>query len=581
MNVWKVFKRFWVHAVLLAGCVVFAFPFLWLLGTSFKAREELGVFPPRWIPAIPWYTEQSPFVDGAAYDDLEAPPQVARADWNRVRGRIEEALAAAARETLGEARLKEAREMANGSDFLPQMVRGLWAQAREIVPEDEWKEPDVLPAFLARAVTAEMVDRAWNNIVRRLAIGDLKIYQGNNDLVAPESASGWQAAGPATLDTPAGKVEGEARNLIVYDLRKADQFSLVQTLRLPVPLEGDAATVTETTWYGAPREVSRRKPNIRSFNIPVRSDGSWYRLEAAAECGGRVFRAERPEWMEIQSRQEQEIEFAFQRPDYRASRVIVMEPDDTAATDVADPRTVRLTLVWHKSGRLRTALDKYINSYRWALRYIPFDRQLRNTILLVVLNVLGQLFAGSLAAYAFARLNFYGRNFLFGLLLATMMLPAQVTMIPNFVLWKTLGWYDTLRPLWVPAWFGSAFFIFLLRQFFMTIPKELEDAAKIDGCGFFGIYWRIMLPLAAPALATVAIFAFMGAWNEFVQPLVYLSDERLFPLSLGLNQFRQEQAAEWSWLMAASTMMMLPVIAVFFFCQRYFIQGVTLTGLKG
>ncbi|MCX5670868.1 MAG: ABC transporter permease subunit, partial [Planctomycetota bacterium] len=162
-----------------------------------------------------------------------------------------------------------------------------------------------------------------------------------------------------------------------------------------------------------------------------------------------------------------------------------------------------------------------------------------------------------------------------------MMLPGQVTMIPQFVLWKTLGWYDTLRPLWVPAWFGGAFFIFLLRQFFMTIPKELEDAAKIDGCGFFGIYWRIMLPLAGPAMATVAIFSFMGAWNEFVGPLVYLSDERLFPLSLGLNQFRQEQSAEWAMLMAASTQMMLPVIAVSFCCQRYFIQGVTLTGLKG
>jgi ABC-type glycerol-3-phosphate transport system permease component len=248
---------------------------------------------------------------------------------------------------------------------------------------------------------------------------------------------------------------------------------------------------------------------------------------------------------------------------------------------VTDPGTVRLTLTWQKSSRLRTLVDKYIDSYRWALRYIPFDTQLRNTVILVILNVLGQLFACSLAAYGFARLNFWGRDLLFGLLLATMMLPGQVTMIPTFVLWKWLGWYNTLQPLWVPAWFGGAFFIFLLRQFFMTIPKELEDAAKIDGCGFFGIYWRIMLPLAGPALATVAIFSFMGAWNEFVQPLVYLSDERLFPLSLGLNQFRQEQAAEWSWLMAASTMMMLPVIAVFFFCQRYFIQGITLTGLKG
>ncbi|MBM4018844.1 MAG: ABC transporter permease subunit [Planctomycetes bacterium] len=568
----RLLKRFCVHAVLLAGCAVFAFPFVWLVGTSLKRNEELAAFPPRWVPRVPWHSERSPFVDAGFYGPVEAPAQLAAADWERLRPAIEAALLDAGGRRLEEWRARPTASAAAPSGasaaaqtpsawaeadraaFLEQLKRGLWVQAREVVPDAVWRQPDSLPGFLGRAVTAEMVARTWNNVVRTLGVGEVKVRHADNDLVQPESAGAWEPRGPAQLDPAV--LEGESCLRVGYDFSRAETFTLSRTLRLPVAV-GD----------------------LRALNIPIHSDESWHRLEVTVESGGRVFRAERPLWMDI--RTWQEAEYTFKAPAYRGSRAILLEADGVAATNLADPHTVRLTLTWRRSGRLRAAFDKYIDSYRWALRYIPFDAQLRNTVILVALNVAGQLFACSLAAYAFARLSFYGRNFLFGLLLATMMLPAQVTMIPNFILWKSLGWYDTLRPLWAPAWFGGAFFIFLLRQFFMTIPKELEDAAKIDGCGFFGIYWRIMLPLAAPALATVAIFSFMGAWNEFVQPLVYLSDERLFPLSLGLNQFRQEQAAEWPWLMAAATMMMLPVIAVFFFCQRYFIQGVTLTGLKG
>jgi len=174
-----------------------------------------------------------------------------------------------------------------------------------------------------------------------------------------------------------------------------------------------------------------------------------------------------------------------------------------------------------------------------------------------------------------------GRDVIFVVLLCTMMLPAQVTMVPVFLIVRKLHWYNTLTPLWLPSFFGSAFFIFLLRQFFMTIPRDLEDAAKIDGCSYFGLYWRIMLPLVRPALAAVAIFQFLGSWNDFMGPLIYINDLRLTPLSLGLFQFQQEHTAEWGMLMAGSLLMTLPAIAIFFFAQKHFIQGVTLTGLKG
>jgi len=215
------------------------------------------------------------------------------------------------------------------------------------------------------------------------------------------------------------------------------------------------------------------------------------------------------------------------------------------------------------------------------VRYVDFWLLLRNTVKVVVLNVLGHVLVCSLVAYGFARLKFYGRDVLFGLVLATMMLPADVTRIPHFILMKYLGWYDTLKPLWVGSWFGSPFFTFLLRQFFLTIPKELEDAAKIDGCNHWQIYWRVMLPLVKPALAVVAIFTFRGSWNDFGGPLIYLSSSHNYTMAYGLYQFRTEQSGEWTMMMAAATIMALPIIALFFFCQRYMIQGVTLTGLKG
>ncbi|MGB9618985.1 MAG: carbohydrate ABC transporter permease, partial [Armatimonadota bacterium] len=164
---------------------------------------------------------------------------------------------------------------------------------------------------------------------------------------------------------------------------------------------------------------------------------------------------------------------------------------------------------------------------------------------------------------------------------ATMMIPGAVTMLPVFLIYRALGWIDTLRPLWFGAFFGSGFNIFLLRQFFLTIPTDLEDAAKIDGCSYFRIYWNIMLPLIKPALAALTIFAFMGSWNNFMGPLIYISSPEKMTLAYALQLFQGAHGGEPAMMMAAATLVMLPVLAVFFFTQRYMIQGVTLTGLKG
>ncbi len=225
-------------------------------------------------------------------------------------------------------------------------------------------------------------------------------------------------------------------------------------------------------------------------------------------------------------------------------------------------------------------------NYPDALKFLPPETNhgmtfLANTLQVTILSILGTLLGSSMVAFGFARLKFPGRDALFIVLLATMMLPQAVTMMPVFLIFRWLGWIDTLKPLWVPAFFGSAFNIFLLRQFFLGIPTELEDAAKIDGCSYLGIFWRIMLPQIKPALAALTIMAFMGAWNDFRNPLIYISSPEKETLAYALQLYQTSHGGEPGLMMAASTLVMLPVLALFFFTQRYFIQGITLTGIKG
>jgi multiple sugar transport system permease protein len=221
------------------------------------------------------------------------------------------------------------------------------------------------------------------------------------------------------------------------------------------------------------------------------------------------------------------------------------------------------------------------HNYPDALSSFPFGLYTWNTLVLCLFTMVGTVLSAALPAYGFSRLRWPGRDAMFFVLIATIMLPPQVTMLPVFLIFRSLGWTGTMKPLIVPAFFGSAFYIFLLRQFFLTIPQELSDAARIDGCNELGILWRILTPIARPALSTVALLSFTAAWMDFTGPLIYLHDERTYTLAVGLMAFLGRHGGEWSLLMAAATVMTVPMLVLFFFAQRTYIQGIALTGLKG
>lgn len=220
-------------------------------------------------------------------------------------------------------------------------------------------------------------------------------------------------------------------------------------------------------------------------------------------------------------------------------------------------------------------------NYSQAVTAIPFVRYLANSLLLCAGSVTGTLISCSLVAYGFARLRWPGRDWMFAVLIATMLLPWQVTMVPRFLIVRELGLYDTLAALILPKFFAEAFYVFLLRQFFLTVPQEMVDAARVDGCSELGVLWRVMLPLARPALATVALLEFVATWNDYGGPLLYLNDPDRFPLAYGLEQFVSAHSSEMHLLLAAAVLFTLPVALLFFVAQRAFVRGIATTGLKG
>ncbi|HUX86837.1 MAG TPA: carbohydrate ABC transporter permease [Chloroflexota bacterium] len=231
------------------------------------------------------------------------------------------------------------------------------------------------------------------------------------------------------------------------------------------------------------------------------------------------------------------------------------------------------------------SVPQWVN-YLTVLRTVPFLLWVWNSLIVVTLSTIGVVVSSSIVAYSFARFEYRGRDLFFMLTLATMMLPAQVTLIPQFILFNALGWINTLLPLWVPFLFGGgAFYIFLLRQFLMSLPADLDEAALIDGASYFQVFWSVLLPLCQPALAAVAIITFVSTWNDFLSPLIYLNSQEKFTLALGL-QFFQNVPEEGGMplqhlLMAASVMAIIPCLVLFFSFQRYFVEGVVLSGIKG
>ncbi len=534
-----------IYLTLFIGAIVFSFPFVWLVSTSVKVDQELFTADLNILPQRPLARKHSPYFEKRRLDALSGTAQRQAEVLPKLREIIRE------------------RKSDLDEDGVAAVADEVYAKLASLAPAELFKGPlDPFIAFARTTFTDVFLNEQIAQRKRSLLLGPIRTRSvdlqdvGVLDDLAPAKRWANQTPKVATLVDDSTDVIKFAR--IEYDFRDGDTIHLSST----------AAT---------PFDASK----LQRVQIRIQPDDTWHDVNFELQAAGRKYRAVRRamlagyEWTTLT--------WQFPSADDTSNKIktwTVLE-DIGPATDMLASNQIKLGLFVNQTSDLGAVYNKTIRNYERTLDQIPFWRYVRVSLFLVFANIVLTLLFSSLIAYAFSRITWPGRDFCFVLMLATMMIPGQVTMIPHFLIWKSVGAYNTLTPLWLGAAFGSPFFIFLLRQFMLGIPRDLEDAARLDGCGFLRIYWHVILPLVRPSLAAIAIFTFMGAWNDFLGPLIYIADQRLYSLAFGLYAFSVQVSNSPTLTMAASVLMVTPVIIVFFLAQKYFVEGVTLTGMKG
>ena len=557
-------ERLLTHGVLLAGAIIVAFPFLWMIGTSVKVRREMAADELRLLPLPPRPQTESPYIDSREFDPTGAPDGIPEAVWYLTQPDVDEFLESVLDQWEPQTAGPDGNSppaISDGETFRTEMKEGIYYylnlrisdRARNGAAREGGRNAilDEVYALVDEKMLRETFDRCY----RRFCLGGLRL-RTKDHVHAWSNVEKWSVV--------SGRAELVART---------DRGTPARELRMKFPEKSRTVICSYLDVLPVDPE------DLERLYVSFRADGTWARVVFKVIRRGRLY--ETRDRINLYEREwrEAELRWPARNLDPIERKPYLVLHDRGPAPQGSPEFSVQMML--EKNSAFGAWTDKIARNYRMTFREVPFLRYIMTSASLSLLNILLAVFSCSLVAYAFARLEWPGRELCFALLLSTMMIPPQVTMIPGFIIMKYLGWYNTLLPLWVPAAFGAPFFIFLMRQFLKNVPKDLEEAARMDGCGFLRIYWHVMLPLVKPTLATIAVFTFMGTWNNFMGPLIYVNDERLFPLALGLFKFSLASGADVGLMMAGSFMMTLPIIILFFFVQRYFIQGVSLTGVKG
>jgi len=556
----------WVHLILLSGVCLFMFPFVWMVGMSMKTDDEAA--GTDILPAIPTFRADSPSVRPPIVP--QQPPDVAKSRWKSVLPKLEKIT----RDRLP-ATMPVGAELVSDGALRDAAAKELTATTIEKLPEKLWKQDDTaLLAGFDKQLDPADLSKALNNQLARLEFLQLAAHSLTAHTRDSKGDDAFEEARIVNInsgDQIAAQWKIESGDGKLLPLGKDASY-----LRYHFNSPGDAPIVLRADF-----DAQMTAEQLHKIVVSIVADDSWQKIDATVDLGSTHWKS----GLSYYVAQYRPANIIFQPPGfddttYRPRLWIPLETADTGITNPS-PTSATLRLIISPSSTLGAIWGKVERNYQRAFRSVPFWTYMFNSILLVALQMVGALLSAAFVAYAFARLQWPGRSIAFACLLATMMVPSQVTLIPSFVIWRSLGWFNTLNPLWVPAWFGSAFFIFLMTQNMKTIPKELEEAARIDGLNSIQTWWYIILPLVKPTLAAIAIMVFMGAWNDFLGPLIMLRDQSRFPLSLGLFGLHADQASDSTLIMAGNMLMTVPVILIFFVFQRYFIEGVTVSGMKG
>ena len=558
-------------------------PMLWLLTSSFKTANEIFAVPIQWFPSFPPRVASSPYIVEDAYPNIEKPAAVDEARWQALQPQLAQIIWSEA----------QAHITANGklSNYAPskelqtEIVEGLWQQLVAGLPDEVWNGATGSVTTAVRdAIIPEAVDTIWGSVYREVAVGTLQVEDLDFNRTPIEIVN-WEAEAGTRIRT---SDDLQTAASLSYNFQDSDTARLSATISSPIPIE-----------------------RIRRITLPVRGDASYHRLSltvsvpqsgmnASSTNNGVTYQPTRSFvlgsalWTDSVWRVQgipgelESSHITMQRvgaglvPAQSAGLVPAQSAGLVPAQstmDVGNGSQLFLQLSIHQPAYLSIVWDKFTSNYRNLWKTVPYNRYFVNSIFIATASTLLTLFFCSLGGYAFAKYKFRGQKILFGILLASMMVPFQVLLVPLFGLMYDIGWLNSYKAIIIPFSVG-AFGVFLMRQFIVTIPSELLDAARIDGCSEFGIYYRVVLPIIKPALGALTIYSFLGSWNGYLWPLIILRDEVKYTLPIGLANLVGIYRQDYGMLMAGTLLSLMPIVILFLAMQREFVQGITLGGVK-
>ena len=555
------------YLLLVAAAFCTMIPLLWLLTSSFKTANEIFAVPIQWFPSFPPRVASSPYIIEDAYPKIEKPMTVEKTKWDELQTELTQAIWTQARAHI--AANTQFSNYVPSEQLQTEMIEGLWQQLVTTLPDEIWHETTESVATAVRdAVIPEIVDTIWGSVYREVGIGTLQIEDIDFNRTPIETVKWETASETRTRIRPSEDTQTVAS--LSYNFQDSDTFHITAAVPSPVRID-----------------------RIRRLTLPVRGDASYHRLsltvsvlqpEEATDNTNRItYQSTRPFVLESALWKDAVWRLHGIPGELESSHITMQQvkTDDAGQPQVGigtEPQ-LSLQLTIHQPSYLSIVWDKLTSNYRNLWKTVPYNRYFINSIFIATASTLLTLFFCSLGGYAFAKYQFRGQKILFGILLASMMVPFQVLLVPLFGLMYDIGWLNSYKAIIIPFSVG-AFGVFLMRQFIVTIPSELLDAARIDGCSEFGIYYRIVLPIIKPALGALTIYSFLGSWNGYLWPLIILRDEAKYTLPIGLANLVGIYRQDYGMLMAGTLLSLMPIVILFLAMQREFVQGITLGSVK-
>ncbi len=534
-------------------------PLLWLLSSSFKTSDEIFSVPIRWFPKLPPRITSSPYIVPKAYPKIKKPASVDSNTWQTLQHALERSIWIKVQEHIAGNPSYAASNLSD--DLRTELTEGVWQQHVVTLPSDAWNETaESIVSQVENAIIPETIETIWKNIHRQVVVGEIEIEDLEFNRFDVDTVK-WDADA-AIITQIQNSPNSTPVASLSYDFHGKDNLHLTTTILSPIPID-----------------------RIRRIILPVTGDASYHHFSLEVSVNGTTYQPTEPFVMDSALDEDTVWRLHGIPGDLESSHIRMLQSVtkhellNSESLLPIDKNMLSLQITIHRPAYIAIVWDKLTSNYRNLWETVPFNRYFINSVFIATASTLLTLFFCSLGGYAFAKYQFRGKTILFGILLASMMIPFQVLLVPLFGLMYDIGWLNSYKAIIIPFSVG-AFGIFLMRQFIVTIPSELLDAARIDGCSEFGIYYRIVLPIIKPALGALTIYTFLSSWNGYLWPLIVLRDEEKYTLPIGLANLIGIYRQDYGMLMAGTLLSLLPIVILFLAMQREFVQGITLGSVK-